>query len=152
MISEQQQFHGPVFIELTQNSKKPVQIESLKGHYENTAYAINGVGVFIKHSSKRMTPWKFSFYKNHQDTILELKKIFDEVVVILVCGKDGFVGLDFLELKNILNEVHDEIEWIKIDRRIRTQYSVSGTDGKLGFKITRDNFLKKILKDDYIHS
>ena len=151
MISEQQQFHGPVFIELAQHSTKPIQVESLKGYYENTAYAINGVGVFIKHSSKRMSPWRFSFYKSHQDTILELKKIFDDVVVVLVCGKDGICGLDFAELKNVLNDVHEEIEWIKVERRIKTQYAVSGSDGKLSFKITRDNFLKKILKDDYIN-
>ena len=59
-------------------------------------------------------------------------------------------GLNYSELKNVLNDVHEDIEWVKVDRRIKTQYSVSGTDGKLSFKITRDNFLKKILKDDYL--
>ena len=89
--------------------------------------------------------------KKHQDTIFELKTIFEEVVILLVCGKDGIAGIGFNELKLILDHEHEEVEWIKVDRTKNSLYGISGSNGKLNFKISKDDFLKKILKDDFIN-
>lgn len=56
MISDFKFYHGVALLELSRNSKKTVNVESLHGLYENSAYSINGVGVYIKHSTKRLTP------------------------------------------------------------------------------------------------
>ena len=93
----------------------------------------------------------FSFLKKHQDTIFELKTIFEEVIILLVCGKDGVAGIGFNELKLILDDEHEEVEWIKVDRTKNSLYGISGSNGKLNFKISKDDFLKKILKDDFIN-
>ncbi len=98
----------------------------------------------MKYSSKRMSPWGFSFLKSHQDEILEIKKAIGEVFLLLVCHDDGIVALNFDKLKIILDEVHDQVEWIRVSRRPREKYSVSGSDGKLKFKIGGNEFPKKI--------
>lgn len=146
MVDEYQKFHGVVFSELMENSEKPIIFESLKGYYENSAYAVNNnIGLYIKYSTKRLSPWRFSFQKKHQDTISELKQHYDNVVLALVCGDDGIVGLSFDQLKQVLDENHEPIEWISVKRPKRANYRVAGTDGKLELTITRDNLVKKTL-------
>ena len=147
MINEFEFYHGAALLALAQASKKSVSIESLKGIYENNAYIVNNkVGVYIKHTKTRLSPWRFTFHKKHQDTIKELKDLYGDVVLLLVCHDDGVVGLDFDDLKKILNHSHEEVEWIKVERGKRKNYRVSGSDGDLGFTITRDDFIKKALK------
>ncbi len=147
MINEFEFYHGAALLALSQASKKPVIIESLKEIYENNAYVVNNkVGIYIKHTKARLSPWRFTFHKKHQDTIRELNDIYGNVVLLLVCHDDGVVGLDFNDLKNILDHNHGDIEWIRVDRGKRKNYRVSGSDGDLSFTITRDDFIKKILR------
>lgn len=146
MINEFEYYHGAALRAICEGSESPVTVEVLDKYYDNSAYAINNsVALYIKHSKKRLTPWKFTFYKQHQDYISELKNIFDDIVILLVCGDDGVAGLSFDELKLILDTNHEDVEWIKVERRKREQYKVSGTDGELSFKITHDEFISKAL-------
>ena len=146
MINEFEYYHGAALRSICEGSETSVSIEVLDKHYDNSAYAINNsTALYIKHSKKRLTPWTFTFYKQHQDYISELKDIFNDIVILLVCGDDGVVGLNFDELKIILDSNHEDVEWVKVDRRKREQYQVSGTDGKLTFKVTHADFIKKSL-------
>jgi hypothetical protein len=112
---------------------------------DNAAYLINGaIGIYIKYSSKRLSPWRFSFQKRHQDKILEMKSSIGTVFVLLVCNDDGVVVLTFDELKQILNEDYEEVEWISASRNRRQMYSIKGSDGKLSFKVGKDEFLIKM--------
>ena len=49
-----------------------------------------------------------------------------------------------------MDDNHEEIESIRIKRRKRELYKVSGTDGKLKYKVAHNDFLKKILGEDNI--
>ena len=93
-----------------------------------------------------MTPWRFSFQQKHQNEIREMKERFNEVFLVLVCGDDGVVTLGYDELKKILDEQHNEVEWIAVARRPREKYTVTGSDGKLRYKIGENEFPDKILK------
>ena len=146
MINDFELYHGAALRAICEGSEAPVKIEVLDKHYDNSAYAINNsIAVYIKHSKKRLTPWSFTFYKKHQDYISELNNIFDNIVILLVCGRDGVVGLKFDELKQILDSNHEDIEWISVSRRKKEQYKVTGTDGSLAFKVTQDDFIHKAL-------
>ena len=124
----------------------PVQIYPFPTD-SNASYVLNdSAGLYIKHSTKRMTPWRFSFQKKHQNEIQKMKNKFDNVFLVLVCGDDGVVTLSYDELKKILNEQYDEVEWIAISRRPREKYAVTGSDGKLKYKIGENEFPDKILK------
>jgi len=144
MIREFETYHGAVLSRLIHGGV-PVQIRTYPST-DNASYIVNdSVGMYIKYSSKRMTPWNFSFQKRHQNELQEMKDRFGSVFLVLVCGDDGLVTLSFEELKSILDEQHEEVEWISVSRRPREKYKVTGSDGKLNHKIGENEFPKKIL-------
>lgn len=146
MIKEFEFYHGAVFARLIHFSNENISIKSFPTE-SNASYVINDkIGLYIKHSSKRMSPWRFSLQKVHQDEILQMKNSLTEVFLILVCGEDGIVTLSFSELKMVLNDVHGEVEWISASRNPRKEYTVKGSDGALGRKVGKSDFPKRIFE------
>ncbi|MES2419551.1 MAG: hypothetical protein V4541_15300 [Bacteroidota bacterium] len=146
MIKEFEFYHGVVFSKLIHSIPDGISIK-LYPSPSNASYVINdNIGIYIKHSTKRMSPWRFSFQKVHQDEILQMQEQFRNIFVLLVCGKDGIVTLSFEELKTILNDIHSETEWISASRMRNKEYSIKGSDGSLEKKIGKKDFLKKILE------
>jgi len=145
MIKEFEFFHGIVFARMLHSTRKQFSIRPFPTS-DNASYVINDkVGIYIKYSSKRLTPWGFSFQKRHQDEILKMKNDLGEVFVLLVCNDDGVVGLNFSEVRSILDEVHEDIEWIRVERSRGQMYAVKGSDGKLGHKAGKDDFSTRIM-------
>ena len=108
------------------------------------------LGLFIKISSNRRTPWKFSFTDMHQLEISELKKNCDEVFILFAAGDDGVACINFDRLKQVLDEEYDPVEWIDIRRRPRQSYRISGSNGKAERPIARNAFPTEII--DYLAS
>ena len=144
MISETERYHGMVFSRIARN------ISSLSLRQYNSkstsSYVVNGTGLFIKYSTKRMSPWHFTFIKQHQDEIEEMKKNLNDVVVALVCGSDGIASLSSVELNKVLDDNHAEIERITVSRPPRGKYRIGGTDGKLSKAIGDNEFPGKLFK------
>ena len=142
MIKDISLYQGAVFSELIRKSKNPLSIES----YAINSYVLNSkIGLHIKYSSKRISPWVFNFHKEHQDEILDLKKGYVEVFISLVCNNDGIVLLSFDELKKLLDENHQDNEAIRISRRHNEKYRISGSDSEDKIRIGQAEFPKKIL-------
>ena len=85
--------------------------------------------------------------KEHQEEIDLLKSNFQKVFLVLVCGDDGVVCLTYSELKQLLDNQHDPIEWISATRHKREMYSVKGSNGELDFKIGQSEFPNKLFAD-----
>jgi len=150
MLKEFDFFHGVVFTRIIHDCEITIGIKSYPTP-SNSSYIINdNVGIFIKYSAKRMSPWRFSFQKRHQDEILEMKNKLGEVFTVLVCNDDGIVCLSFDELKMILDTQQDEVSWISATRGPREEYEVKGSDGKLKFKIANNDFPAKVLKSKIV--
>lgn len=146
MIKEYEFYHGVVFTKLIHGIDEVSCIRSYS-KTSNAAYIINNdIGLYIKHSTKRMSPWGFSFLKAHQDELLEMTQNLKAVFVILVCGDDGIVTLPFNDLKQILDDEHGDIEWISASRTPRKEYTVKGSDGSLGRKVGKSDFPQKIVE------
>lgn len=146
MIKEFEFYHGVVFVKLIHGVDKNISFKPYPTD-SNASYVINdNIGIYIKHSAKRMSPWRFSLQKIHQDEILKMKNELAEVFVLLVCGEDGIVTLSFDDLKKVLNDVHGEVEWISASRSPRKEYTVNGSDGTLGHKVGNNDFPKRILE------
>lgn len=144
MIKEFEFYHGVVFSKLIHEVEVPVKF-TVYPTASNASYVLNDtIGIYIKHSAKRMTPWRFSMQRDHQDEILKMKNDLGEVFLVLVCGDDGIVTLNFEELKTILNEAHGNVEWISAARRPREEYTIKGSDGSLDYKVAKIDFGKKI--------
>lgn len=144
MIKEFEFFHGLVFARILHGSDRPISIETYPTP-SNSSYIVNGnVGLYVKYSSKRMTPWRFSFKKEHQDELAEMHGKLKDVFLVLVCNDDGVVCLSYEEVKQLLDDDHGATEWISAKRNPRQMYEVKGSDGELDFKIGANEFPAKI--------
>jgi hypothetical protein len=144
MIREFEFFHGLVFARILHATQRPLSIRPFESE-SNSSYVLNEqIGVYIKYSSKRMTPWRFTFLKSHQTEIDVLKSSLQSVFLLLVCNDDGVVCLRYLELKQILDSQHEPIEWISATRHRHEMYAVKGSNGALDFKIGKNDFPGKL--------
>ena len=75
-----------------------------------------------------------------------MSELCKHAFLILVCNKDGFVCINNKTLKLILDENHDEVEWISASRLARESYTVKGSDGKLKFKLNQNDFPRHITR------
>lgn len=153
MIKDFEIYHGAVFARMFGAASISLNVTSYPSD-SNASYSIrNGdlsAGVYIKYSSKRLSPWRFTFLHEHQNEIDKMKTEFGEIFIILVCGKHGVVVIDYSELKSILDHDHDSSEWISIARGKRKMYTVKGKNGILDWKIGEADFPRKVL--DYFKS
>ena len=144
MIRDFEFFHGAAFARLIHSGQK-VTIVPFKP-LGNAAYVVNGrCGLYLKHSSSRMSPWGFTFHRDHQEEIDEMHRLFSQVVVGLVCNDDGIVGLDYSEFRTALDNNHESVEGISVSRKPRSMYIVKGRDGALEWRIGESDFVKKML-------
>ncbi len=147
MINEFEFFHGVVFARILHGVDRSISLRLFHSN-SNASYILDdSIGLYIKHSGKRMTPWRFTFQNEHQAEIDLLRSRCKEVFLVLVCNEDGIVCLNYAELKEILDDQHDPIEWISATRHKRQMYSVKGSDGKLDFKIGQNEFPAKLFRD-----
>ena len=148
MIKEFEFFHGLVFARIIHGIQDSISVKAFPTE-SNSSYVINNqIGIYIKYSTKRMTPWRFTFKKEHQEEIDQMKKSMEKVFLLLVCNDDGIVCLSYDELRQILDEQHEPIEWISASRHKREMYAIKGSNGKLGFKIGPNDFPKKIFDEN----
>ena len=144
MIREFEFYHGAVFARLLHGRQQGCSIRLFHSE-SNSSYVIDSdIGVYIMVSAKRLTPWRFTFAREHQAEIEELRMTASRVFVLLVCYDDGIVCLSYDEMKQILDAEYGEAEWISATRRRREMYSVKGSDGSLEFKIGHSDFPSKL--------
>lgn len=147
MIRDFEFYHGVVFARILHGTQNSLSIRPFQSA-SNAAYVVNdSIGIYIKYSAKRMTPWRFTFMREHQEEIDLLKSNFEKVFLVLVCNDDGVVCLSYAELKQILDSQHNPIEWISATRHKREMYSVKGSNGELHFKIGQSDFPNKLFAE-----
>jgi len=143
MIRDFEFFHGAALAKLVHSGRR-MTIATFKGS-SNASYVVNDrCGLYLKHSSSRMSPWSFTFHREHQEEIDELHQLIGYVVVGLICNDDGVVGLDYTEFRTVLDTSHEAVEGIGISRKARGMYVVRGHDGKIQYRIGKGDFLKKV--------
>ena len=146
MIKEFEFFHGVVFSRLLHGTQRLVSIRAF--HPEsNAAYVVDdSIGIYIKYSSKRMTPWRFTFSPDHRKEIEKLRASMPKVFVVLVCNDDGVVCLSHAELKTILDDQDESHQWMSATRHKREMYSIEGSNGRLECKVGKDDFPNKLFR------
>jgi hypothetical protein len=145
MIKEYEYYHGAVILGLMQGLNNNLTIKPFLSNSNSSYVIFDKAGLYIKHSTKRMAPWQFTFLRNHQDEILEMKNKYKEVYVLLVCNDDGVVCIDYNSLKQLLDENHEESEWIRVTKKAGGMYTINGKNGSLKYKVGRNEFPKKII-------
>ena len=104
------------------------------------------IGLFLKSSNKRRSPWQYSFLKDHQMEIERLKKTQDETFVLFLNDDDGVACVSYDQLKQFLDDEFEEVENVRISRKSRQAYRVSGRDGKLENPLPKNSFPNSIIE------
>jgi len=139
-------YHGIVFSKLLHFSRQPIKVEQYPSS-DNASYIVNDyIGIYIKYSTKRMSPWHFSFERRHLSEINDMSTRYSQVVILLVCRDDGVAGLTISEYRRIINDAAETREWISVSRKQREKYAVKGSSGKLLNKVGMMDFCEKILE------
>lgn len=101
-------------------------------------------GLFIKFSTKRASPWSYNFIREHQDEVQALYDEHGQVFLIFVNGDDGIACVNYEQLKDVLDDHYEEQEWVRVSRKPKENYRISGNDGKLEKPLPRNSFPKVI--------
>lgn len=144
MIKEFQFYHGVVFSMLVHYRSSAFTLAQFPSA-DNASYVLDdNVGLYIKYSKKRMSPWHFSFETGHHKEIHDMESLLSRVTLLLVCKDDGVVGLTTTEYRSLADPTENQIEWISVMRKQREKYTVKGPGGKLPLKIGMIDFCEKI--------
>lgn len=138
MSDEYEFYQGVVLRQLVVSAVTSIIITPFVREGRINAFVINGkIGVFIKHSSKRMSPWRFTFTLDQIADLLDLEAACHDTFAVFVCGDDGLATLDVASLHKIVSFEDSEHAWIRFDRPPRSQYDVSANGAELPNKIAR---------------
>lgn len=138
MIDEHEKFQGVVLRQIIAAAEGPVVVRPFRIQGRINSFILNdAVGVFIKHSTKRMSPWAFTF---HADQISDLRDLEADVPVAylsFVCGSDGVVTIGVVDFYEISGSDVGEQAWVRITRPRRSMYGISGNRAELLRKVSR---------------
>lgn len=146
MIRDHELYHGAALLKLLSSGALPIEAKPFSASANNSAYVINEkIGLYIKHSSLRMSPWAFTFQPAHQEELIEMEVVLDDVFLLLVCERDGVAVLTSAEIRTVLNIGHKATQWISVKRGKREQYQVKGSNGALPSKVADSDYPKKVI-------
>jgi hypothetical protein len=138
MLDDYEFYQGAVLRRLAVETDYSTSFRPFVREGRINAFVVNGkLGVYIKHSSKRMSPWRFTFTIEQAADLLDLEHKFPDSFVVFVCGTDGLVTLSFADLHTIVSFQESENAWVSISRPPRTQYEVVGNSAELKYKVSR---------------
>jgi hypothetical protein len=137
-------FHGSALVRLIHDPRTHA-IELYRG---NHCYLVNKkCCIYLKHSTKRLSPWPFTFLPEHLSEIADIQNNAKSLFVILICGDDGICCLNYQEVAQLIMVGNmAQTKAIRVSRSTREKYSASGTDGKLSYKIGNTAFPDKVLE------
>ncbi len=146
-MKEYEKIHGAILTKMIHSVDSGIKIRKFNENDTNAYVLQESTGIYIKYSNKRISPWRFSFTKENQDLIFSMNLTLENMFLILNCGPDGIVTLQWHELKKVLDYVHDKVEWISVKRGNKKMYSVAGSDGELHYKASKTDFPNKIINN-----
>jgi hypothetical protein len=136
MFDDYEFYQGVVLRNIIVNANFSAIIRPFVKEGRISAFVVNArVGVFVKHSTKRISPWRFTFTLDQVSDLLDLESKFFDSFVVFVCGDDGLVTLDVGSLHQIVTFDDAEKAWVAIERKPRSQYGVWGNRAELQYKV-----------------
>lgn len=146
MSNEFEFYHGVALCRIIHNA--PHAAIKLYSENSNSSYVLNSdIGIFIKYSTKRMSPWQFTFTRKHIDELFGMMQNLKAVYLALVCKDNGIVCLAPKEIKALIDNDLNKTQGFLVARKPREKFRVSyGRYDKLKFRIANNEFPTKIFK------
>jgi hypothetical protein len=136
MFDEYEFYQGVVLRSLIVDAYTPLMLRPFVREGRISAFVINSrLAVFMKHSAKRMSPWRFTFTLEQVSDLLDLEAKYSDLFVVFICGDDGLVTLDVATLHQVVTFDNGETAWVAIERKPRSRYTVRGNRTELPRKV-----------------
>ncbi len=143
MITESEIYTGVVLARLAVRLERPFLIANLPELGSSYFRLGKRAGLHIKYCQNRLSPWTFTFTKDQKIKLADLSNVCANVVVALVCERNGVAALSLGDVWSIIQtpEENEAQASISVSRRPRQQYTVKGSSGSLERKVA-DNELE----------
>ena len=147
MTRDFQFYHGVVLSQLVHGIPGGTSIRVFD-ESSNSSYIIGSeIGIYVKYSSNRLTPWRFTFSPEHRQEIEALRASNQTSFVVLVCNDDGVACLTFQEWYVLCQHPGNSTGWVSVDRHKGQKYAVKGSNGiTLPSKIGKSDFPRRLLE------
>lgn len=126
MIHDVERYHGVVLRALVVEAAKPLTVEARDSAGRVNTFFINErVLIHIKHSSKRLPPWQFTFTAEQLGELAAAKAVTERVWLVLVCGGDGLTTLPVREFEGLIRDAG--VAFLRVDRAPHKWYRITGS-------------------------
>jgi hypothetical protein len=132
VVDDFEKYHSLALYSLVQ--KNDLDIKVKKMDFSKSAFLINGTtGLYIKHSSARLSPWNFGFRGMDYLVLSEIQSKTMKNYVALVCGFMGIAVLSFEELDKLTGLFDDPERNCRVTVRTKRggSWAISGNNGEL---------------------
>lgn len=131
MISESERYQGTALRQIIVSAGRPISIGTAEASGRIDSFSIERTGFQIKYSTKRLSPWNFSFTADQLLEIASLARTFESVWMVLVCGIDGIVSLRTKEFLSITEPRPGGVCSIRVYRNKNAMYRICGNAREL---------------------
>lgn len=136
MLDDYEFYQGVVLRQVVAHADVPIRISPFRKAGRLNAFLLNDkIGVLVKHSGKRLSPWQFTFQVEHCVEIRDLEVAAVDSYVAFVCEKDGVVLITTEALRQLISFESKNVQWVRIDRSRRSMYGLHGSNGALPHKL-----------------
>jgi hypothetical protein len=144
MINEFKSYHGSAFTDLIDESSIPIKL--FRPNLLNNSYYLldDEIALYVKHSTKRLTPWRFTFHADHVRDLAEILQEREFIFLVLICGRDSIAVIDKDEITRILPLEKPSLSWVSVQTSHNTSLTVEGTSGVLKRKLRKSKPFWKV--------
>ena len=157
-INEEEQIHGAVIrrllIEIGE-ATPALMLKFRKNEISRSSYQIDildltsdrefTVGLFVKFSTARRSPWRFSFTHLNKIAIDELRNTSTKTYVTFASVEDGVACIDSEVLGQFLDLQNSSTDSIQLKGKPKESYRISGSDGQNEKVLPRNSFPQVII-------
>ncbi|HVE72591.1 MAG TPA: hypothetical protein VNI54_14595 [Thermoanaerobaculia bacterium] len=125
MIADTDRYHGAVLKQILVCAGKSLSmgIADVAGRVDT--FHVGQAAFQVKHSSKRLSPWQFTFLPDHVNELVLLGQTFAPVWSFFVCGHDGIVGLALEELLSACGGYIAQPTALRVSRARHEMYRIA---------------------------
>ena len=147
MISDNSKYIGSAIISMIDSFNEGLEIRRIIDD-KSGFYLINGkLPILCKYSTKRTNPWAFTIKNEILKEYLSLIQQYKECFIILICGRDGVISLEYTDARQLINfNLIEEQKRISATRKLGEMYSISGSDGEMKNKISQKSIKENLQK------
>jgi hypothetical protein len=139
VIREIERYHGAVLARLFREGGCPALRCVVHPRFRSAYVLDDSVGIYVKYSTSRLSPWMFGFKATHRREIENLCEDLQAVFIALACGFDGVACLSASEFEQV-----GMSESVRVMRGPRQQYAVSSARSGSRLRIAQSEFPAKV--------